>query len=80
MRKAAILVSHAEKGMDVHIILADSTATASDNGCGDGAITQGQSVRCFTNQPDMAGWLGFRHATLAQMALMLKDADVVLPF
>jgi hypothetical protein len=94
MQKAAILVSHAErlqegllagqslaeKGLDVHILLPDSTATPAETGDSDYDIVQGQDLRCYTNRPDVAGRLGFHHATLAQMAFMLKDADVVIPF
>ena len=94
MQKAAILVCNAERlqegllagkslslnGIHVQIMLADS-ATASAEIEIDATVNQGfQEAQRFTNRLDIADRIGFRHATLTQIASMLKEADVVIPF
>ena len=95
MQKAAILVNNAErlreglraghslalKGVQVQILLTDPTTAAADSGEDDAGFNRGQrKIRRYTNRLDIAGRLGFRHATLLQIAVMLKEADFVIPF
>ncbi len=67
-------------GMHVQIVLADSTTNPADIDI-DAIFDQGsrEALR-FTNRMDIADRIGFQHATLTQIASILKDADVVIPF
>ena len=95
MQKAAIFVSNVERlqegllagkslalnGMQVQILLTDSTATPAETGNGYTTFKRPpRGTQRFTNHLDVADRFGFRYATLAQIALMLKEADVVIPF
>lgn len=95
MQKAAILVNNGERlqegliagknlalnGMLVHILLIDFTATLAEttNHPSDFDKEPGETQR-YTHRSDIAGRYGFRHANLTQIAIMLKEADVVIPF
>jgi len=94
MQKAAILVSNAERlqegllagkslslnGMHVQIMLADSATNLAEIDS-DAIFNHGsREPQLFTNRLDIADRIGFRHATLTQIAFMLKEADVVIPF
>ena len=95
IQKAVILVGNAAQlqeglvagksltldGMHVQIVLADSTATPAEIDIDNASFDQGsrQALR-FTNRRDIADRIGFHHATLTQIARILKDADVVIPF
>jgi hypothetical protein len=95
MQKAAILVNNGErlqegliacnnlllKGMQAYLLLIDATAINAENDDNPSAVNQrSMDFKHFTNQPDVVGKYGFQHATLAQIAVMLKDADIVIPF
>lgn len=95
MQKAAILVNNGERlqegliagqnlslnGIRVHIFLIDSTSLPAEKADGPSTVDQGPGdTQRFTHRPDIAGRYGFRHAGLAQIALMLKEADIVIPF
>ena len=95
MQKAAIYVSNAERlsegllagktlahnGMAVQILLTGSATIPASNGIDDTDVNRDlQGIQRFTNRLEIVGRLGFHHATLAQIAVMLKEADVVIPF
>jgi hypothetical protein len=95
MQKAAILVSKAERlqeglfvgkslagnDMQVQILLTDPVARPSEIEKDDVPCHRSpRDSQRFTNRLDVAGHLGFNFATLAQIALMLKEADVVIPY
>lgn len=95
MQKAAILVNNGERllegliacnnlllnGMQAYVLLIDATTINAENDYDPLTINQGSvNFKHFTNQPDVVGKYGFQHATLAQIAVMLKDADIVIPF
>ena len=95
MQKAAILVNNGERllegliacnnlllnGMQAYVLLIDATTINAENDYDTLTINKGSGdFKHFTNQPDVVGKYGFQHATLAQIAVMLKDADIVIPF
>ena len=95
MQKAAILVNNGERlqeglnacnnlllnGMQAYVLLIDATTIRAENDDNHLTINQGSGdIKHFTNQPDVVGKYGFQHATLAQIAVILKDADIVIPF
>ena len=95
MQKAAILIKNANrlreglsaghslarKGLRVQVLLTDPAQVDADTGEHDGGVSRDQrEIRRYTNRWDMAGRRGFRYAILLQMALMLKQADFVIPF
>ena len=95
MQKAAILVNNGERlregltacnnlllnGMQAYVLLIDATTVNAENDDGSLTVKQGSvDFKHFTNQPAVVGKYGFQHATLAQIAVMLKDADIVIPF
>ena len=95
MQKAAILVNNGERlqegmiacnslllnGIQANVLLIDATTMNAENDDGPLTINLGSGdVKNFTNQPDVVGKYGFQYATLAQIAVMLKDADIVIPF
>ena len=95
MQKAAILVNNGERlkegliacnnlllnGMQAYVLLIDATTIDAEKD--DIPLIHNQGTVDFnnyTNQPGVVGKHGFQHATLAQIAVMLKDADIVIPF
>jgi len=95
MQKAAILVNNCERlqegllagqnlalnGIRVRIFLIDSTNLPAEEADGTSTFDQGPGdTQRFSHRLDVAGRYGFRHAGLAQIALMLKEADIVIPF
>jgi hypothetical protein len=95
MQKAAILVNNGERlqegllagqnlvlnGMQACILLIDATASTAEYDIDPTIFHKGsEDIKHFTNQPDAVGKYGFKHATLAQIAVMLKNADIVIPF
>jgi hypothetical protein len=94
MQTAAILVNNSERlqeglsacnnlllnGMQAYLLFVDDTAMNAENDDDPLTVNQGSmDSKHFTNQPDVVGKYGFQHATLAQIAIMLKDADIVIP-
>ena len=95
MQKAVILVNNGERlkegltacnnlllnGMQAYVLLIDTTTINAENDDIPLIRNQGSvDFTHYTNQPDVVGSYGFQHATLAQIAVMLKDADIVIPF
>ena len=95
MQKAAILVRKAERlqeglfvgkslarnHVQVQILLTDPVTIPAEIEKDDAPCHRSpRDMQRFTNRLDVVGHLGFNFATLAQIALMLKEADVVIPY